>query len=118
MGECTTFVQVDERQLKFGHAHEVEIAEGSPYGETFPCRLIPLRNKFYRTDRRIRERETCALTALGGRQGQFGEQRFRTEWIISRHPGISIKLITAAKHIVRSKFFKTICRQLQYPCHL
>ena len=118
LGESTTSVQVDESQFKFGHAQDDEIAKGSVYGEAFPCSLIRHRNTFYRTDRRVRERETCAFVALGGRQGQFERQRCRTEWTIGRHPGISIWLITAAKHIVRTKILKIICRQLQYPHHL
>lgn len=57
VGECTTFVQVDERQRKFRHAENDQITEGSPYVEAFSCRLIPHRNTFARTDRRVRERE-------------------------------------------------------------
>jgi hypothetical protein len=113
VGEYTTFVQVDERQLKFGHAQDDEIAEGRPYGEAFPCCLIPHRNTFCRTGRRGRGRETCVFAAWGVRQGQIGQQRWRTEWTIGRHSGISTGLITVAKHIVRSKILKIICRQLQ-----
>ena len=104
--------------LFYGKANKNAVEAQRLYAEAFPQRRIPSRNVFVETYDRLRE-TGCVSRPRGDRNRSFSSENENVVLqSVEENPSTSVRIISRASHISKTKVHTILKRNKLYPFHL